>query len=124
MEENNEILNNNEISRFSLLLNGTSYQKEKENLKNISKSDSDTNNIISNNNITSTSNIVEDININLTYSFVYIFNDILKILEKSDFIVNIKEDKIKIMYGDNQSKDFEYLVTFIEKYKKKNIPIV
>ena len=77
-----------------------------EQLKNISNSDSDTNNIISNNNITSTSNIVEDININLTYSFVYIFNDILKILEKSDFIVNIKEDKIKIMYGDNQSKDF------------------
>lgn len=117
-EEKDINLNNNEqISRFSFLLNGSSYNKENQKIKDISKSNFDNSKNSLNN--TSVSHIVDDINLNLTNGhFEDIYNDISEILYKSTFTYTMKDDKIKISYGDNKNKDFKKLEKIFEKYKK------
>ena len=117
-ERSNNSNNEENINKFSDLLNGSSYKKEKQKMKEITSSFSDNTKSLEGN-ITSTSHIVDDISLNISDKIEEIYHHISLLFEKYYFIFNIKEDKITIKYKKDKSKEFEDLLKITEKYKAK-----
>ena len=94
-EENNNLNNKEQKSKSNLF--GETYKLCKENIKQVSVSDSN-NNKNSKDDITSTSHIVDDIKYNFINNCKEIYNDMSQILDKSTFIFNMKEKKVIVNF--------------------------